>query len=110
MPIDYFRGQGLYGEYLYGGYYHHMVDSPPQYFASPSAAFPTYLSPGPISGAIDGTNSVFITGVQIKRARVFRNGILQTQNLDCSVGSNSVVFLKNSLPQVGDSLLFQVWL
>lgn len=39
MPIDYFRGQGGFGEGPYGGLHRHRVASAPQYFVSYPAAY-----------------------------------------------------------------------
>lgn len=41
MPIDFFRGDGGYGESGYGGYSRRRVSSPPQYFVSYPAGYGT---------------------------------------------------------------------
>ena len=57
---------------------------------------------GTIQGAVDGTNAVFLLGVTLRRATIWRNGILMTQNLDCVFGGRGILFLASQIPQPGD--------
>lgn len=127
MPIDYFRGQGGYGEGGYGGYSRRRVSSPPQYFVSYPAGYGigdygvgeygvgplestgTGGNIGNLFGNVDGVNRVFLTRCIARRMRVSLNGIWQTLNFDVSVGPESIVFL-GTIPQPGDSILVQAWL
>ncbi len=55
-----------------------------------------------IFGICDGRNPQFVWGVQVGRARIFRNGVLQTVGVDCAVGPTKVVFFPAAVPQPGD--------
>lgn len=68
--------------------------------------------PSTIQGTIDGTNSVFSVGPVLRRAQVWKNGLLMTLNVDCSGGNSSryIVFLAGHIPQPGDKLLIYGWI
>lgn len=68
--------------------------------------------PSTIQGAIDGTNAVFSVGPMLRRAQVWKNGLLMTLNVDCAVGvpSRYVTFLAGHIPQPGDKLLIYGWI
>jgi hypothetical protein len=55
-----------------------------------------------IQGTIDGINGQFYFGVVLVRGKVFRNGIEQTINVDCTLGRTSLLFFPASVPQLGD--------
>lgn len=57
-----------------------------------------------IMGACDGRNNLFTWGITLQRALVFRNGILQTLNVDVVNGPTAMVFLPGAIPQPGDIL------
>lgn len=86
------------------------LQPPPQTFSS---------ADGTIQGAMDGINNLFTIGVMVQRARVWRNGILQTQSIDVNIGVNSFQFLDTqpgtsqvphpSYPQAGDILRLDGW-
>jgi len=64
-----------------------------------------------IFGTLDGVNNVFTTGgVNFQRARVYRNGILMTLNLDCSCSGDTIVFMPGQVPVPGDFILMMGWL
>lgn len=79
------------------------IQAPPQQFSSQG---------GTIAGLIDGTNTVFSIGPQVRRAQVWKNGLLMTLNVDCAVGvpSRYVTFLAGHIPQPGDKLLIYGWI
>lgn len=58
-----------------------------------------------INGSLDGVNKVFQTSVQMPRWQIFRNGILQTLNVDVyAPGGNTFAFATGAVPQPGDIL------
>lgn len=59
---------------------------------------------GTIVGTLDGVNRAFTTGVALKRGEVYRNGVLQTEGVDCVVSGKSIVFLAGHEPQAGDTI------
>ena len=65
--------------------------------------------PVTIFGVMDGVNRIFTWGVVLRRADVFRNGVLQTLNVDVCVGPTSMTFLPGSEPQPGDILTMRGW-
>lgn len=60
------------------------------------------VMPPTIQGGVDGKNGLFTWSVQVARAQVFKNGILQTIGQDYCAGPNALVFLPASIPQPGD--------
>lgn len=46
-----------------------------------------------IAGAADGVNRTFTWQVALRYAQIWRNGILQTTNVDVGVGATAMVFL-----------------
>ena len=74
---------------------------PPQQFSSTN---------GSIQGAINGVNTVYTLGAMVKRAKIFRNGLLQTLNYDCVFSGQTIVFLSINLPpQTGDVITALAW-
>ena len=59
---------------------------------------------GSIQGTVDGFNAHFTTGVVLSRARVYRNGLMQTLQVDCNFFGQTLVFLPASIPQPGDRI------
>jgi hypothetical protein len=79
------------------------IPPPPQAFSN--------QGPNPtIFGVLDGVNPAFYTGVVIQRARVYRNGQLQTLNVDCCFYGTTVVFIGSQIPQPGDQILIEGWI
>lgn len=78
---------------------------PPQMFTS-QGTVPTLV------GLIDGTNAVYSTGVVLRRAQIWKNGLMMTLNVDVVFGAPSqyVKFLDGHIPQTGDSLLIYGWI
>lgn len=61
------------------------------------------ISTGPtIFGLTDGINTLYTFGVSFQRVAVWRNGVLQTFNVDVVAGQTSIVFLPGAIPQPGD--------
>jgi hypothetical protein len=77
-----------------------VSDSPPQTFSTFN---------GTIQGVLDGTNTMFSTGVVLRRAQIWWNGVLMTLESDCTFGSRSLLFLGTQIPQAGDVLTIQGW-
>lgn len=65
--------------------------------------------PPTIFGACDGINNLFTWGVSLKQARVFRNGLYQTKNVDFAAGALALVFLPGAIPQPGDIITMSGW-
>ncbi len=69
-----------------------------------------------LSGAVDGTNTLFTLPVIPTRLQVYRNGVFQTDELaglptwDISWASNTVVFGSDSIPQSEDVLVGWVYI
>lgn len=59
---------------------------------------------GMIIGAFDGTNLVFWLSLGVLGFSLFRNGVLQTLNVDYVALNNQITFLPASVPQSGDVL------
>lgn len=74
------------------------VSVPPQQFTT---------ADGTIQGALDGVNATFTLGVTLRRAQIWRNGLLMTQNFDCIFGSRVIIFLPGQIPQPGDVIEVQ---
>lgn len=55
-----------------------------------------------IFGVVDGTNKLFILGAVYQRWQIWRNGILQTFNVDVVAGPTAIVFLPGAIPQPAD--------
>ncbi len=68
----------------------------------PPQKFSTATTPPTIFGVIDGINPVLTWAVTIQCGSVWRNGILQTLNIDVAVGQTAMVFLPGAIPQPGD--------
>lgn len=66
-----------------------LVSSPPQ---PPPSNWNT--ADGSLQGAVDGVNTVYTTGVQLQRARVWLNGVFLTLNVDVVASGPVVRFLK----------------
>jgi hypothetical protein len=64
---------------------------------------------GTVQGAIDGVNRAFRIAVPLHRAQVFRNGVLQTLNFDCSFSGTGLLFAKSSVPIKGDRVSIVGW-
>lgn len=62
-----------------------------------------------IFGKLDGINRSFSFGVNLRRASVYRNGLLQTLNVDVMTGPTSVLFTPVSIPQPGDVITILGW-
>ena len=63
------------------------------------------ISTGPtIFGLLDGINNLFLVGAAMPRWQIWRNGILQTFNVDVVAGQTAFVFLPGAIPQPGDIL------
>lgn len=77
---------------------------PPITISNPIVPPPVQLSTvdGTLIGNVNGVNNTFIFQVYCHRARVFRNGVLQTQNVDVGVGPTAIKFSPGSIPQLGD--------
>lgn len=61
------------------------------------------IATGPaISGLLDGVNNLFVFQVSFQRVQIWRNGILQTFNVDVTAGQTAMVFLPGAIPQPGD--------
>jgi len=93
-----------------------MTYPPPQFIppvttGDPLAPAPMEISSddGRIIGAIDGVNTNFQTSIFFHRAQVFRNGILQTLNFDCSFCGTGLKFVPGSVPQRGDRISIVGW-
>lgn len=66
---------------------------------------------GTIVGVIDGTNTVFWLSIGgVLTMQVFRNGVLQTPNVDYTSLNNQITFLPGSIPQPGDLLTAEAYL
>ena len=79
------------------------IPPPPQPFSN--------RGPSPnIFGLLDGINTVFYTGVNVQKARVYLNGLFLMPTLDFSFYGDTVVFAANRVPQPGDTLLILGWL
>lgn len=97
------------------------LSTPKPIVSSPRSAPPMTFSSqtGTIFGAIDGLNGVYTVGMPLSRARVWRNGLAMTLNVDVVAGANVVKFLDKgtpseqiphpSYPQPGDVLLIEGW-
>lgn len=76
-------------------------------------ALPTQYSTatGGVSGAVDGTNSVFtVNGVSGTLSMiVFVNGLEQTLNVDYAVSGATIMFLAGSIPVPGDTISVQLF-
>lgn len=57
-----------------------------------------------ITGGCDGINNLFQWGCVLERVQCWRNGILQTFNVDFAAGQTAMVFLPGAIPQPGDLL------
>lgn len=57
-----------------------------------------------IFGLTDGTNNLFVVGCAMPRWQIWRNGVLQTYNVDVVAGQTAFVFLPGAIPQPGDIL------
>jgi hypothetical protein len=57
---------------------------------------------GTILGAIDGVNRLFRIAVPLHRAQIYRNGVAQTLNFDCSFYGTMLKFVQASTPVKGD--------
>ncbi|HLH01588.1 MAG TPA: hypothetical protein VKX25_02375 [Bryobacteraceae bacterium] len=71
----------------------------------PTARFVDAETPG---GTIDGTNVTFTLANTPNPAlslKLFKNGILMTQNTDYSLNGSTVVFTANAMPVPGDSVV-----
>jgi hypothetical protein len=78
-----------------------MSDSPPQTFSTFN---------GTIQGNLDGTNILFSTGVELRRAQVWWNGILMSLDFDCAFGGRWLQFLGTQIPKRGDIVTIQGWI
>ena len=77
----------------------------PQYtISAPGVPPPMQLSTnnGTLQGTVDGINTTFTMAIYLHRARIFVNGVLQTQNVDVGFGGTAMKFLPQSIPQPGD--------
>lgn len=69
-----------------------------------------------ISGAINGTNTLFALPVIPGQLQVYRNGVFQTDQADGLVdwditwSGTAIQFGSASLPQTGDILVAWVWI
>jgi hypothetical protein len=71
----------------------------------PTAKFVDAETP---AGTVDGTNVTFTLANApnpLLSLKLFKNGILMTQNVDYSLSGNTIVFNTSAMPQPGDSLL-----
>lgn len=59
---------------------------------------------GTIVGTMDGTNLVFYLTLGMLSFSLYRNGVLQTLNVDYTALNNQITFLVASVPQSGDLL------
>jgi hypothetical protein len=59
---------------------------------------------GTIVGTIDGTNATFWLTLGVISFTLYRNGVLQTLNVDYTAINNQFTFLTASIPLAGDSL------
>jgi hypothetical protein len=59
---------------------------------------------GTIIGSIDGVNLVFWLSLGVQGFSLYRNGLLQTLNMDYVATNNQLTFLSASVPQPGDTL------
>ena len=59
---------------------------------------------GTIIGTIDGANATFWLSLGVYSFSLFRNGVLQTLNVDYTALNNQFTFLTASIPQPGDIL------
>lgn len=65
---------------------------------------------GTVTGTIDGTNATFFLSFPVTTANVYRNGILMTNNVDCTFGANQIVFVAGQIPQPLDIITVEGWL
>jgi hypothetical protein len=116
-------GQGGFGVPNYGGYLGNLGSAPPMQFTSKDVLLgygdggygeggygDSIVYPGTIIGPIDGTNRIFHVGVVLRRAQIWRNGVLMTLNYDVSFGNRYMVFSVGQTPQVGDSIMMFGWI
>jgi len=59
---------------------------------------------GTIVGTIDGTNATFWLTLGVIAFSLYRNGVLQTLNVDYTALNNQFTFVPASVPQTGDLL------
>lgn len=55
-----------------------------------------------IFGITDGINTLYVWSVSFQRVAIYRNGLLQTFNVDVVAGPTSMVFLPGAIPQPND--------
>ena len=60
---------------------------------------------GSIQGVMDGINTVFSTGVYLKQADIFLNGLVQTYGINVWLSGQFIIFLPGCVPQAGDRIL-----
>lgn len=60
-----------------------------------------------IFGAADGVNRTFTWGVVLSKVSIWRNGLLQTNNVDVGVGATAMVFMPGVELAPGDLITMQ---
>lgn len=116
----------LYGQGGYGGYHEHYRVPPPQEFSNygdsgDGSGSPSYGQggagqfgygqgyPPTLLGILDGVNAAFSTGVVLRKAVAYRNGVRMTLNVDVVAAGQYVIFLAGQIPQPGDLLVVLGW-
>lgn len=64
---------------------------------------------GTIIGTIDGTNLQFFLIYGVLTFSLFRNGVLQSLNIDYTAVNNAITFLPASVPLAGDTLTAEAY-
>jgi hypothetical protein len=64
---------------------------------------------GTVQGTIDGSNAIFIIGVALKRASIYRNQGRMALNIDVSFGGQFIQFYGLQIPQPGDVIVVEGW-
>lgn len=80
----------------------------PQGVAMAPAQFSSAL--GTITGAIDGVNATFYLSYPVATANIYRSGVLMTNGVDVTFGSNQIVFVAGQIPQPTDNITAEGWL
>ena len=57
---------------------------------------------GTLTGAVDGSNTVFLLPTPVNSLRVYRNGVRLTMNLDYTGGANQITLAASQIPRAGD--------
>lgn len=115
-------GVGEPGDTNFGGYLGNLGSAPPQQFTSQAVLYgfgdltpeqvgfgDSTVYPGTILGVIDGANRTFSLGVELRRAQIWRNGVLMTLNVDVFFGGRYMLFSEPQTPVPGDYIMLFGW-